>query len=79
MSAEYKVAIQLLHFENGESSFISILCSPILECSVNFAPIFVMMYRDDTIFNTATPWEPYHKAETTTTKVLSETETRQVL
>lgn len=43
-----------------------------------FAPIFVMMYRDDTTFNTATPREPYHKAETTITEVLSETETKQV-
>ena len=70
-------SISRVVISNGESILFQSFVDPFKECSI-FAPIFVMMYRDDKTFNTATPKKAYHEAETTTTKVLSETETKQV-
>ena len=41
------------------------------ECSL-IAPIFAVLYRDDTTFNAATPTKPYRQAETSITEVLNE-------
>lgn len=57
--------------DEWKSSFISVIGCRILKCSLT-APIFAVLYRDDTTFNTATPSKPYRQAETSITEVLNE-------